>query len=50
MLVDGKDSSEYLCPLCRNRAMVHMLVELQVIHTRTPRRPVSRRHASECCR
>lgn len=30
MLVDGKDASEYLCPVCRDRAMVHMLGELQV--------------------
>lgn len=30
MLVDGKDSSEYLCPVCRDRAMAHMLGELQV--------------------
>ncbi|CAN0230217.1 unnamed protein product, partial [Ectocarpus fasciculatus] len=32
MLVDGKDSwfgGDYLCPVCRNRAMAHMLGELQ---------------------
>ncbi|CAN0543743.1 unnamed protein product, partial [Ectocarpus sp. 12 AP-2014] len=32
MLVDGKDSwfgADYLCPVCRNRAMAHMLGELQ---------------------
>lgn len=33
MLVDGKDTKfggEYLCPVCRDRAMAHMLGELQV--------------------
>lgn len=31
MHVQGKDSGgEYLCPVCRDRAMEHMLGELQV--------------------
>lgn len=37
MLVDGTDNKEYLCPVCRDKAMVHMLGELRVtIHLYTP--------------
>lgn len=31
MLVDGF-GDEFLCPVCRDRAMVHMLGDLQVTH------------------
>ena len=30
MLVDGTVGGDYLCPVCRDKAMAHMLGELQV--------------------